>query len=310
MSYYPLNYAALNWVEGQYSPSAVKNINNMVFSFWQRNLFLRIQSVIDFKLPKEWSGPITDFFYFCLLRNGFIAISQNDDFGYFFQPCAISGFNFYYQPTRAIIANPKYSANLEIGRECELLKLTPDYMGVWDVITYYAEKLAILDSAINMNAVNSKLAYIATGKNKAAVESLKQMMDKVNQGNPTVFVDGRLTKDRTDEELPIDIYTLQKVKENYILGDLLKDFQTILNNFHEEIGIPTVPYEKKERMTAYESMSRTESSMSKLKVWAKSLDASLEAINKLYPGLDISYTFNYGGGENDGTRKIDANGDV
>ena len=30
--------------------------------------------------------------------------------------------------------------------------------------------------------------------------------------------------------------------------DKLRDIQTVLNSFDNEIGIPTVPYEKKERM--------------------------------------------------------------
>ena len=306
MSYTPLNYNALNWVEGRYSPSTVKSYNNQVFGFWVRNLFFRLCSVINFKLPDEWSGSKTDFFYYCLFRNGFIAVGENDKFGKFFQPCSLYGFNFYYQPTHAVIANPKYSARLEIGKECEILKLTPDYYGCWDLLQYYAEKLAVIDSAINMAAINSKLAYIVTGKNKAAIESLKQMLDNINKGNPTVFIDNRLTKDRTDDELPIDLYPIQKVKENYILGDLLRDFQTVLNNFCEEIGIPTLPYEKRERLTSYESESRQISSSAKLKVWQKSLDASIEAIKSLYPDMDISYTLNFGG---DAVGKIDTMGD-
>ena len=296
--YYPLNYQQINWTEGRYSPSTVKNYNNYAFAFWERNLFQRLISVIDFKLPTDWQGSTADFFYYVLFRNGFVCISKNDEFGQFFQPCTISGFNFYYQPVRAVIANPKYSAQLTIGENCELLKLTPDFTGVWDIITYYAEKLAILESAINMNAINSKLAYIVTGKNKAAIESLKQMMDAINRGNPTVFIDNRLTNDRTDDALPIDLYTVQKIKENYILGDLLRDFQTILNNFNEEIGIQSIPYEKKERMTKYESESRLESSLCKLRVWEKSLESSLTAVKALYPDLELSYTINYGGGEN------------
>lgn len=298
MSYVPFNYQSLNFVEGRYSPSAVKSINNVVYSFWMRNLFQRLCSVIDFNLPEEWQGNRTDFFYYCLFRNGFVCISKNDEFGQFFQPCTIKGFDFYYQPTDAVIANPKYHAILKIGSECELLKLTPDYFGCWDILSYYAEKLAVIDSAINMAAINSKLAYIVTGKNKAAIESLKKMMDNINHGDPTVFIDNRLTNDRTDDALPIDLYPIQKVKENYILGDLIRDFQTVLNDFCEEIGIPTLPYQKKERLTQYESESRQETASAKLKVWQKCLDASLAEIKKLYPDLNLSYRINYeSGGE-------------
>ena len=43
---------------------------------------------------------------------------------------------------------------LEIGKECEIIKLTPDYMGIWDVITYYAEKLACMDDVLGAIVTN------------------------------------------------------------------------------------------------------------------------------------------------------------
>ena len=90
----------------------------------------------------------------------------------------MNGYDFYYQPTEAIISNPRYDARLKIGEECEILKLTPDYFGIWDIISYYSEKLSVLDNAINMSLINNKFAFLLGARNKAAGEALKKMLDK------------------------------------------------------------------------------------------------------------------------------------
>ena len=121
--YTPLNYHQINVAAGSYTPSNDKNFNNKTFAFWERALFQRAQSVLDFEVPAEWDGKVKDFFLYCLFKYGFICISKNDEFGQFFQPCTLSGFDFYYQPTKAIIANPIYNEELEIDKQCALLKL-------------------------------------------------------------------------------------------------------------------------------------------------------------------------------------------
>ena len=67
--YAPLNYDQINAIEGTYSPSMVKSMNNKVFRLWERALFQRAASVIDFNgLPEEWSGGVKNFFIYCLYK--------------------------------------------------------------------------------------------------------------------------------------------------------------------------------------------------------------------------------------------------
>lgn len=293
MRYLPLNYNQINAGAGTYNPSMVKSYNNRTFGFWERSLFQRACSVLEFELPEEWSGSIRDFFYYCLFKYGFLTISQNDEYGYFFQPCTLKGVNFYYQPTSVLISNPAYEAELEIGSECELLKLTPDYMGIWDIITYYAEKLSVLDNAINMSLINNKFAFLLGARNKTAAEALKKMLDKVNKGEPAVIYDMKLLNDPTDKDIPFQEWRRDDLKASYLTTDQLKDFQTILNNFDTEIGIPTIPYEKKERMVTTEAESRIIDSTSRSVVWFDTLESSIEAIKELYPDITLSVTRRY-----------------
>ena len=293
MQYIPLNYQNINARAGTYNPSMVKSYNNRTFAFWERSLFQRASSVIDFELPEAWTGPVRDFFIYCLFKFGFVAVSQNDDYGYFFQPCTLSGYDFYYQPTEAIISNPRYDARLQIGEQGEILKLTPDYFGIWDIISYYSEKLSVLDNAINMSLINNKFAFLLGARNKAAGEALKKMLDKINKGEPAVIYDMKLLNDPTDKDVPFQEWRRDDLKASYLTTDQLKDFQTILNNFDTEVGIPTIPYEKKERMVTTEAESRIIDSTSRSIVWIETLQSSIDTIKKLYPDIKLGAELRY-----------------
>ena len=305
--YTPLNYHQINIAAGSYTPSNDKNFNNKTFAFWERALFQRAQSVLDFEVPAEWDGKVKDFFLYCLFKYGFICISKNDEFGQFFQPCTLSGFDFYYQPTKAIIANPIYNEELEIDRQCALLKLTPDYMGAWDVIWYYAEKLSILDNAINMSLINNKFAFFLGARNKGAGQALKKMIDLVNQGEPAVVYDMKLLNDPTDKEMPFQQWQRDNLKNSYLTTDQLMDFQTLINNFDAEVGIPTIPYQKKERMVTDEATARTFDAKARSITWFNTLTSSIEEIKKLYPDINLSVKLHYD--ETEGTpQDIDVKG--
>lgn len=293
MQYTPLNYNQINAAAGLYNPSMVKSFNNKTFAFWERSLFQRACSVLDFELPENWQGNVKDFFLYSLFKFGFVAVSENAEYGKYFQPCALNGYNFYYQPTEAIISNPLLQERLKIGSECELIKLTPDYFGVWDIISYYAEKLSVLDNAINMSLINNKYAFFMGARNKTAGEAIKKMIDKVNRGEPAIIYDMKLLNDPTDKSEPWQFLERKDLKSSYLTTDQLMDFQTILNNFDTEVGIPTIPYQKKERMVTTEAESRVIDSTSRSQVWYDTLTSSIEKVNALYPGLNISVKLRY-----------------
>lgn len=312
MPYMPFNYEQINISAGTYNPSPVKAYNNKTFAFWERALFQRATSVIESDLPEEWDGTIKDFFYYCMFKFGFVAIFDSAKFGRSFQPCNLSGYDFYYQPTKAIIANPALDKSLEltIGTDCEILKLTPDFRGVWDIIQYYAEKLSTLDNAINMSLINNKFAFILGARNKVAGQALKKMLDKINKGEPAVIYDMKLLNDPTDHEEPFQVWERKDLKSTYLTTDQLKDFQTILNNFDCEIGIPTIPYEKKERMVTEEAKSRQLDAQSRSTIWLECLESSAKRVKKLYPDITLDFNLRYDPEEmevNDGESYDDPN---
>lgn len=308
-AYLPLNYEQINIAAGSYFPSQIKPYNNQAFIFWQRALFQRACSTLIIDVPEEWKRH-KDLLYWSLFGYGFCGVFNLPEYGKCFNPITLSGYNFYYEPTLAILANPSYKGNNEfiIGENCEVLKLTPDYKGVFDIITYYAEKLASMDCAINGAIINTKFAYVVGSKNKAASETLKKLFDKVSKGEPAVFFDSKLANDPTDKEEPWQALFRDNLKQSYIITDLLKDFQTILNNFDCEIGIPTIPYEKKERMVTSEAESRQIDSTARSIIWYEELKRTMEIANKFLNTDALKVKLRYDiteGGEEDGNRKND-----
>lgn len=291
--YIPMNYDKINYVAGHYFPSQVKAYNNAAFKFWERALFQRAQSIIEEDgFPDEWNGNVKDFFYWCILAIGYVCTFDDAKYGFSFQPCTLSGYDFYYQPNKAIVANPYLEKEFEIGTDCEIIKLTPDYTGIWDVITYYAEKLACLDNAINMSIINNKFAYILGARNKGMASALKKMLDKINQGEPAVIYDQKILDDTQDRKEPYQFLERSNLKQSYITTDQLQDFQTIINQFDAEIGIPTVPYQKKERMVTDEANSKTYDAISRATLWIETLNSTVDAVNRHY-GTDISFKLRY-----------------
>lgn len=289
ITYAPYSYSELNELDGTYMPSEIHNANDYAYWYWFRSLFQRAISTLDFKLPDKFTAEQKDFFYYCLFKYGKVVFFYSDEFGLSFQPCNLYGFDLYYQPTNAIVTNPALkgsSLDLKLHENAELLKLTPDYLGVFDIIDYYAKKLANLSCSLDMTFENSKLSFVLAGKTKSAIQTLKKIFDKISQGITSIVFDSRTVNPKEDIE-PFTWLT-RNVKESYIGGDLLKDAQTILNMFDREIGIPTIPYEKKERMVDFESKSAVIDASSRLATWIKSLDESIKQVNAMFD-INISY---------------------
>lgn len=307
MRYFPLNYDQINEAASQFHPSTVKTYNNASFAFWERALFQRALSIMKFNIP--WDGTVKDFFTYCLFSRGYVAVFNHDKFGLTFQPCTLSGYDWYYRPVKALVSNPAIttSLDLKIGTDCEVLKLTPDYMGVWDIITYYAAKLSNLDNAIDISLKNNKYPFMIAAKNKGAAEAMKKMIDLANEGEPAIVYDKRVTTgsdDKTPE--PWHLWDRGNLKESYLTTEQLADFRTLMHNFDTEIGIPTLPIEKKERMISSETSSLEVDATSRSRVWKETFNESAEKVNALFgTSISVELTYKNEGGSEDGETDTD-----
>lgn len=296
--YIPFNYDQINIAAGSYNPSPVKAYNNKTFAFWARSLFQRALSNVEITVPDYWNGTVFDFFCYCLFKFGFLAVFDHPKYGTVFQPATLGGYDFYYAPTYAVIANPalEKSLTLSIGNAvnnqivtdgtCEILKLTPDYYGIYDIVEHYAAKLSELDNGIDMSLINNKFAFFLGAKNKSMAESLKKMMDKVNKGEPLVVFDSKMADDPNSKDVPWQSWE-RNLKNTYITTEQLADFKTILHQYDSEIGIKTLPIEKKERMIDAEARATDDDAISRSELWIRTFNESAVAVNDRF-GLNIS----------------------
>lgn len=294
MAYVPLGFEGATFFNNMWQPSTEKYINNVTFRYFERCLFQRCINILDFKLPDEWVGTTLDFFKYVLFRDGFCTVFYTPEYGITFQPCVPGGQGLYYQPTFVLVSNPVLSTvnKLDIGKECELLKLTPDYIGVFDVIGYYAEKLSLLAASLDMTFINSRIAYILGAKNKAAANSLKTIVDKISAGQSTIIYDKVLLDDLTSDDDVFDSFDRQNVKNGYLGTEFLENIQTLIYQFDQEIGIPTPPGEKGERMITSEVTSKIIDTTCRASIWEETFNSSAEFVNDMF-GTNISCRYKY-----------------
>ena len=189
-----------------------------------------------------------------------------------------------------LISNPKFNRKLEIHEECELLKMTPDYLGLWDIIHRFALQGALMDPGINISLINNKYAKLFFAKDKAAAATIQKAFDLINRGEPAAVFDEALANDR-NKEAPFQFWVEEDLQKNYITDKQLQDLQTIINQFDAEIGIPTVPYQKKERMVTKEATSKEKDSRARCTTWIRCLESSKKQIVKMFPQLQETLNF-------------------
>ena len=279
-------------------PSTYYANKSITYQYWFRSLLHKIDSSIVFKnLPENWPN---DFFMFCLWARGFVGVFKTNrsdlekygENGIVFQPCILSKPDFYYQPSEAYIANPFYenSKPLIVHKDIEILKITPDFLGVFDILNYYAEKLAEISKSIDMGLLNAKTPMLLSASNEAQAATLKKIYDKIQAGESLIIYDDILSD--SDEIMPrkepFESW-FNNFKDTYIVTDLLDNMQTILNSFYTEIGLP-VSLEKKERLVTTEADFSIAQSQARIACWYETITESLEVINKKFNlNIEVEY---------------------
>ena len=101
-----------------------------------------------------------DYFTYTLFITGFISVVETDRFGIIPQHCSLWGYDVFYRPTNCIVNNPLIRQILEprIGVNCSLIKMQPDYCGAWDLISYYADMMALCSETAAVNTAGAPLS--------------------------------------------------------------------------------------------------------------------------------------------------------
>lgn len=284
----PAMYDYVNCINASSSPSTVHCKNTALGFYYRRYLLQKAMSLYEWKLPETWNKA---YFLYVLYCWGYIAVVNTNKFGVIPQGCGLTGYDIYYQPTHALITNPLLRGTLQprIGTQCEIIKLQPDYGGIMDMVSYYADMLALCAESVGVNLVNSHLAYVFTAKNKSGAESFKKLYDQVASGEPCVVIDKNLYQD--DGSKAWEAFE-QNLGQNYIAGDVLSDMRKIESMFDTDIGIPNANTDKRERLVTDEVNANNIETASKCAMWLEHIKESVAKVNKMF-GLDISVNWRF-----------------
>ena len=284
----PFFYDYSNVVITNTNPSTVHVRNNKTFEYFKRYLLKRAISVFEFKLPKLWNA---NYFMYTLFMNGYISVLNVEPYGVICQQCGLMGYNLYYNPTQITVSNPNITGiiNRTIGSDCAVIKLQPDYAGIMDIVEYFSAKLALLSEALDMNMLNSKLAYLFYATNKREAESFKKLFDNVMSGEPAVIVDTALKPETGDV---IKAFA-NNLKQNYITPDMLSDMRTLLNEFDSMIGLPNANTQKRERMITDEVQANDIETKSLSALWIETVKTGMDVANAIFPGLDLNVDWRF-----------------
>lgn len=279
----PYLYDHINAVTASVNPSTVHVKNTSLCRYFERYLLQKAISVFDWNIPETWDKS---YFLYVLYCWGFISVVKTDKYGVIPQACSLRGYDIFYRPTNAVISNPLLRGILEprINKECTLFKLQPDFCGIMDIVSFYAEMLAMCAEGAATNVYNSKLGYIFACKDKTTAQSFKKMYDKITSGDPAAFADKNLFN---DDGSPAWMTFAQNLKENYIAGAILDDMRKWEYKFDTEIGIPNSNTEKKERMIVDEVNSNNVEVRTRCDLWLEELKKACTLTNNMF-GTELS----------------------
>ncbi len=259
-------------------PKDVDGVANASAAYYRSRLLQKVLARYEFVgLPTFWDE---DYFLETLFLTGKICITDTPA-GILPFKCETTGIGIFEQPTKCIIANPVLgNFRRTIDVDCTLIRLQYNYIGCSDLINRYATMLAMCDSGISVNLMNSKVAYVFKAASKAQAATLQVMYDQISCGKPATFVgeNGAINQE--------NFFTFP-VKDNYVAGDIQITKRKIINEFLTEIGINNANLDKKERLNADEVNANNEEININIQHWTDNLKKGIEKTNRLF-GLNLS----------------------
>ena len=285
----PYSYEFINMYNSARSPSTVHCQNTALVRYYAKYLLEKVISVYEFDgLPEGW--PL-NYFQYTLFGYGHVAVLDHPAFGLICQDCHPYGFDLYYQPSHVTIANPliKDKNIYKIGTECELIKLQPNYTGVMDIVTTYADLMALCLETSGINLLNSKLSFVFFAENQTMASSFKKTYDEYASGSPMMVIDKNI---KAPDGSPTWEAFTQNVGQNYIVGNVLDDMKKLIDQFNTDVGIPNANTYKRERMISDEVNANNVDVQSKIMLWLETMRRDIEKVNQHY-GTNISVKYRY-----------------
>lgn len=286
----------INEYESRQNPNMIHINNTWDYATYFRYFLQRAESLIIFDgMPSNWAK---NYIYPLLFLKGNFCVMNTAKFGIIPQHGSPYGFDVQYQPTNYVVENPAFNCDLKIGKDCdlkigedcEIVRLTPDWCGIGDLINSYAQRVAMTLSNHDVASALAKFGFIFTAKNKSTAETFKVAFDDIMSGNLAVVINQALYDKETGK--PLYGFFNNDIEKCYnVVKSALESVENLKHAFDMEIGIYTAP-DKKERLITDEVEESKNAVMSKCELWVETLNECLEKVNAHY-NLDIKARLRY-----------------
>ncbi len=274
-----------------FKPKNVRGQYNLANAFWVDVLLRITKSIFKLEIPEEynklWSS---DYILDKLVIHGLFAVCDTP-LGLLPLKCSLSGINVFEEPTTAIFAVPMLNS-FEKTINVDCVVYTPNGIrrrnGLYSYVLFYAQKLANIEAAVDVNLFNSRSTEVYAARDKKEAESLKAMTDQANRGEPQVFIRSDLLGSVGNDTLVVT----RKVKENFITNDLLMAQRIIIEQFLTGLGINNANTDKRERLNEAEVNSNNEELLVNTAYWNYNLEDSNKKVKEMF-GIDFKITMPY-----------------
>lgn len=272
-------------------PRDVDGLLNSSAMYYRQRLLQMILARFEFtNIPDKWDK---NYMLLTLFLEGHICVTDTEA-GILPLACGLTGIGIFNQPTEALIANPVLgNFSRVIGEDCEIIRIKYDYMGVNRLLDRYSVLLAMCDSSISVNLMNTKVAWIFGASSKAQANTIKKLYDEISMGNPAVF-----TSEQNSALIKENLYSMP-VKQQFIADDVQLLKRKIINEFLTEIGINNTNLEKRERLTDDEVNANNEEVLANIKHWYDNIKEGIERVNNRF---NLNITCNIVSYDNDGSK--------
>lgn len=265
------------------NPKKVDGQFTLQTMFYKEDVLIPIiKGLFKIQKPKEWDR---DYFLNNLIHSGKIIVTDTSA-GVLALKGTLYGYNYQNVPTNAKIVVPTLPAMTRtVGVDCCVIylerKLSNAFFTFNRILNVYAEKLASADAAIDVNLMNSRAAWLAEAETKAQAETIKEVYDKISEGEPMVVY----RKDAISKE-GLNVF-FGNVKQNYI-ADMVQDSKrTIMNEFLTILGINNANTDKRERLITGEVEANNIELMVNTALWKDNLQECQDAVNKMFPDVNF-----------------------
>lgn len=262
-----------------------------LFRSYANYMMIRILGMFEYKgLPETLNPMMMEKF---MLRYGYCIITDvpkniRNDGGLFTLPGGLGGeLDTNLEPTKANVNSPWlqwYRTDMEIGKDCIVIRNDPLWLGLVPLISRYCSQLADAEITLRLQLVNMRTNVLYHANDDTAKEDAKRYLEKIQEGELGIiggesFFDG------------IDFDTKDaSPKVGASVKDTLEVMQFLRAHSFIELGLNDNYNMKREAINSTETDANADTLLPLVEQMLLERKRGIERLNKLY-GLSASVDF-------------------